>query len=132
MKTDLLSKITKIHEVHPLYFELLLNEKKISLDTVEIKTSLTPVKEPTKRGEIYFTDKTEHKIKAVTGDTSIMKFLSHAMLGPNTSFQNITLKTKFRDNLKQRNISLITNLTNIMHNSSRGELFLIVKDILEN
>jgi hypothetical protein len=54
------------------------------------------------------------------------------MLGPNTEFQDILLKTSFKKNGKMITVSIITNLTNSMQNLEKIELNLIVKDVITN
>ena len=65
------------------------------------------------------------KVQVTISDTSITKYLSNAMLGPNKTFLDILIEAKIKDDLK---ISLITNLTNTIQNSSEIILYLKLKD----
>jgi len=65
------------------------------------------------------------KVQVTISDTSITKYLSNAMLGPNKTFLDILIEAKIKDDLK---ISLITNLTNTIQNSSKIILYFKIKD----
>ena len=66
------------------------------------------------------------KIEATIVNTSITKYLSNAMLGPNKTFLDIPIEAEIDNNLK---ISLLTNLTNTMQDSSKLILYLIIKEV---
>ena len=65
------------------------------------------------------------KVQVTISDTSVTKYLSNAMLGPNKTFLDILIEAKIKDDLK---ISLITNLTNTIQNSSKIILYFKIKD----
>ena len=58
-------------------------------------------------------------------DTSITQHLTKAMLGPSKSFLDIFLEAEIADGKK---ISIVTNLTNSIQNSSKVILYLSIKD----
>ena len=107
-------------------FVLHYEDKTFPLDTVTISKSTTPVHERTKRGGVYFADKMCYKMKASTSDHSVMNVLSNAMLGPNVEFSEIEIIVDAEIQGKNRKISLFTNLTNSMQNSSMVELNMII------
>ena len=67
------------------------------------------------------------KIEATIVDTSITKYLSNAMLGPNKTFLDILIESQTKD---EKKISFITNLTNTIQKSSKIILYLTVKDVI--
>jgi len=67
----------------------------------------------------------ELKVQATIRDIEVSKHLSKAMLGPNKDFLDIRFNAKLNDGKK---ISLITNLTNSMQNSSKVVLYLTLRD----
>ena len=69
----------------------------------------------------------EIKVQATILDTKVSKHLSKAMLGPNKDFLDIELKAKMEED---KEICLITNLTNSMQNASKVVLYLILKDAM--
>ena len=66
-------------------------------------------------------------MEATVLDTSITKYLSKTMLGPNKDFLDIILEARIQDNQK---ISLVTNLTNSIQNTSKIILYLTLKDAI--
>ena len=67
----------------------------------------------------------EMKVQVTILDTKVSKHLSKAMLGPNKNFLDIELKARMDDD---KEICLITNLTNSMQNASKVVLYLTLKD----
>ena len=102
-------------------FELLLDNKSIKLMNVQIIKTKTPVKRPTNRGGVYFSDTTTYKINAVTNNLTVLDRLKNTMLGPNDEFEDLKIKTN--------DFVLICNLTNTMHNSSMIEFHMNIKDV---
>ena len=94
--------------------------------SIKIFENENPVTEPTTRGGVYFSDIKEMKVQATIFDTSITEHLSNAMLGPNKTFLDIPIEAEIDNNLK---ISLLTNLTNTMQDSSKIILYLIIKEV---
>ncbi|MBI3623687.1 hypothetical protein HY212_06445 [Candidatus Pacearchaeota archaeon] len=85
-----------------------------------------PVRKPTTRGGAYFSDTTAYKIKATTNDLSLIPLISKVMLGPNTDFKPLEIKTNLNIDGKSCNIILTTHLTNTMNSGTKLELHLIV------
>ena len=119
-----------LYENNNLDFKLILDQKTFNIENLEIKNEATPVKKPTKRGGVYFTDSTTYMIKAVVSDLTVKQYLSQAMLGPNTEFQDIIIQTSFRKNDNISTIELITNLTSSMETSNKIKLNFILKDAI--
>ena len=122
MKDDELQKIV---EDNGTEFNLLLDNKTFKIHEIKVFENKNPVTEPTTRGGVYFSDVTEMKVQVTISDTSVIKYLSNAMLGPNKTFLDILIEAKIKDDLK---ISLITNLTNTIQKSSKIILYFKIKD----
>ena len=106
-------------------FEMVIENNMFEIDEIDIFQTDNPITEPTTRGGVYFAEMKEIKIQATILDTTVSKYLSKAMLGPNKEFLDIILKSNIIGGGK---ISLITNLTNSMQNSSKVILYLTLKD----
>ena len=117
--------LQKIVEENDTKFNLLLDNKIFKINEIKVFENENPVTEPTTRGGVYFSDMKEMKVQATISDTSIAKYLSNAMLGPNKTFLDILIEAKIKDDLK---ISLVTNLTNTIQNSSKIILYFKIKD----
>ena len=117
--------LQKIVEDNDTKFNLLLDNKTFKIHEIKVFENKNPVTEPTTRGGVYFSDVTEMKVQATISDTSVTKYLSNAMLGPNKTFLDILIEAEINDDLK---ISLITNLTNTIQNSSKIILYFKIKD----
>jgi hypothetical protein len=91
--------------------------------------STIPVRKPTTRGGVYFTDTTAYKMRATTNDISIIELLPKLMLGPNSEFRSIEVKTNFEINGVKRSITLLTHVANTINTKTRVELNLVVDKI---
>lgn len=120
---DILSKLI---EANGTKYSLYLYGKEYSLEQVNVAKSSVPVRKPTTRGGVYFSDTTAYKIKASTHDLSLIPLISKVMLGPNTDFKPLEIKTSLNIDGKNHSITLTTHLTNTMNSSTRLELHLIV------
>jgi len=100
-------------------YRLYYQDKIYSLEDVTITKSPMPVNKPTSRGGVYSISDKEYKIKGTIRDLSVMPFISKMMLGPNTEFQEIPIKTHVEIDGKIRPCTLFTYLTNAMNNSSK-------------
>ncbi|MBI5377695.1 MAG: hypothetical protein HZA82_03635 [Thaumarchaeota archaeon] len=78
-----------------------------------------PVNRPTTRGGVYSVSDKEYKIKGTIHDLSLIPFISKMMLGPNTEFQEIPVKTQVEIDGKNNTCTLFTYLINAMNNSSK-------------
>ena len=123
---NLLQQLGTISQNQKDAYVLHYEDKTFPIDMVTISKSTTPVRERTKRGGVYFADKLCYKMKATTTDHSIMNVLSNAMLGPNVEFSEIEITTDAEIQGKTQKISLFTNLTNSMQDSSMIELNMII------
>jgi hypothetical protein len=123
---NLLELLMKINEKQSLEYVLHLNNHKYCLSDVSIVNSPTPVNSPTTRGGVYFSDTFAYKIKGTIHDLSVIPLLSKTMLGPNTEFGEIKITTQIINNDKKMNLSIFTNLTNSIQNSSKIELNMIL------
>jgi len=108
-------------------FKMLIGEDSFTVNEIKVFQTENPITEPTTRGGVYFAELKELKVQATILDTSVSKHLSKAMLGPNKDFLDITLQGDNKDGQK---ISLVTNLTNSMQNTSKVVLYLTVKDVI--
>ena len=118
-------EIQEIVEKNDTKFNLLISNKIFKINEIKVFENENPVTEPTTRGGVYFSDIKEIKVQATISDSSITKYLSNAMLGPNKTFLDILIEAKLKDDLK---ISLVTNLTNTIQNSSKIILYFKIKD----
>ncbi len=119
--------IQKLVKENSTKFHLLISGKIFKIDEIKVFQNENPVTEPTIRGGVYVSDIKEMKVQATVFDTSITKYLANAMLGPNKTFLDILIESEINNESK---ISLVTNLTNTMQNSSKIVLYLILKDII--
>ena len=103
---------------------LQIQKNSFAVEQSEITFSDVPVNRPTIRGGVYFSDTTAYKAKILIRDLSISKFLSQAMLGPNTEFADIELTPE------SENLLISANLTNYVQKSSGIELSLTITDTL--
>jgi hypothetical protein len=118
-------ELQKIVEDNGTDFNMLIGDNSFGINEIKIFQTDNPITKPTTRGGVYFAELKEWKIEATVLDTSITKHLSKTMLGPNKDFLDIILEARIQDNQK---ISLVTNLTNSMQNSSKIILYLTLKD----
>ena len=121
--------LSKLIEAADIKYSLYVDGKKYHLEQVNIAKSSIPVRKPTTRGGVYFSDTTAYKIKATTYDLSLIPLISEVMLGPNTDFKPLEIKTNLNIDGKSRNIILTTHLTNTMNSNTRLELHLIIDKI---
>ena len=109
-----------------LDFKIEIKDKEFVCDKVSIAKAITPVTKRTERGGVYFSDVEIFRIKAQIKDKEIIPLISKVMLGPNTEFADIQVKTSTEIDGKNTNICFHTNLTNSMENLSFVELSLTV------
>jgi hypothetical protein len=115
----------KVSEAQNLSYVIHVDEKSYPVQKISIIKSKIPVREPTTRGGVYFTDVEAYKIKAVT-DLSIQNEIPKLMLGPNTDFKPIMLKTSLNLDGKDTIVSITAHLTNAVNTKDAVELNLII------
>ena len=118
----ILLKIIEIQKSTKLDFILEIDSDTFPLKNVEIIKSSTPVRRPTTRGGVYFSDTFAFKIKAQVTDLSLAPLLSKSMLGPNTDFQDLQIITNAKIDNSFKKITFLVHLTNSMKSSSYIEL----------
>jgi hypothetical protein len=121
--------MTKLLKAQNLSYILDVEEKSYQIQSAEIAKSKIPVREPTTRGGVYFTDVEAYKIKAQTSDVSIKDEIPKLMLGPNTDFKPILLRTSLMIENKEHLVTLTTHLTNAVSSKGLIELNLIVDKV---
>ena len=121
-----INELQKIMQKNETAFNLLISGKIFKIDELEVFENDNPVTKPTKRGGVYFSDVKDVKVKATLSDVTVIKNISKAMLGPNKKFLDIFIEGNNNANEK---ISLTTNLTNTIQNSSKIVMYFILKDI---
>jgi hypothetical protein len=119
--------LQEIVEKNRTGFNLLIGKNSFAINEIKVFQTDNPITEPTTRGGVYFAELKELKIEATILDTSVTKYLSKAMLGPNKDFLDIILEARIQDGQK---ILLVTNLTNSMQNVSKVILYLTLKDVI--
>lgn len=107
-------------------YTLNIEEKSIQLESVQLNKITFPIKKPNTRGGVYFSETTGYKITGITKEASLMPFFTKAMLGPNTEFSELEIKTKFIENEQQNNLTLYVNLTNTVQKHNLIELHMRV------
>jgi hypothetical protein len=105
--------------------ELMVQEKKFSIDSSDLSYSDVPVNQPTTRGGVYFSDTMAFKARIMIKDPTISKSLSKVMLGPNTEFAKIQLIPD-----GDASVQIFANLTNYVQKSNGVELNLVVVETL--
>lgn len=118
--------MSKMIQTADLTYTLHVGDKIFHLENVSVMKSKIPVRKPTTRGGIYFTDTMAYKIKASTGDMSVLSLLPKIMLGPNTEFQPVEVKTRISVGGKTQNIVLVSHVSNTVNTKTRVELNMIV------
>lgn len=108
-------------------YSLYIDDIQYPIQITSFSKSKIPVRKPTTRGGVYFTDTSAYKIKA-TADLSIKDQIPSLMLGPNTDFKPIFIKTLQHDTT----ITLTTHLTNVVSSKDRIDLNLIVDKVSVN
>lgn len=121
--------MSKIFQTSNLKYALYIDEKVFDLKNVSIAKSKIPVRKPTTRGGVYFTDTTAYKIRAVTGDMSILSLLPKIMLGPNTEFKPVKVKTSLVFDNEKKDIVLVSHVASTVNTKTSVELNLIVDKI---
>lgn len=121
--------MSKIFQTSNLKYALYIDEKVFDLNNVSIAKSKIPVRKPTTRGGVYFTDTTAYKIRAVTGDMSILSLLPKIMLGPNTEFKPVKVKTSLVFDNEKKDIVLVSHVASTVNTKTSVELNLIVDKI---
>src|SRR5690349_24219265 len=109
--------LLKLIEANNIKYNLYLDGKEYHLEQVNMVKSSIPVRKPTTRGGVYFSDTTAYKIKATTTNLSLIPLISKVMLGPNTDFKPLEIKASLNVDGKSRDIIITTHLTNTMNSS---------------
>lgn len=123
---NLLDSLIELQKNQSLKFSIHIDSNSFELNKASIEKSSTPVSSPTLRGGVYFSDTYAYKMRGTINDSSIIPLLSKTMLGPNTEFSDILVKTKAVLGSETSEITLHTNLTNSMQSSSKIELNLLI------
>ena len=118
-------ELQKTVEDNSSNFKIFVENKSFSVNEIKIVQTDNPITEPTTRGGVYFAEMKEWRVEATVHDTTISKYLSRAMLGPNKDFLDIILSAYIENAEK---LSLVTNLKNSMQNAEKIILYLTLKD----
>ena len=118
--------MSEIIQAADLKYTMYIDDKTFNLEDVSIVKSKIPVRKPTTRGGVYFTDTTAYKIKAATSDLSILALLPKIMLGPNTEFKPVEIKTSLSSGGQVKDIILVSHVANTVNTKARVELNMIV------
>ncbi len=117
--------LNKVSQEQNLSYVIHIEDKSYPVQKISILKSKIPVREPTTRGGVYFTDVEAYKVKATT-DLSIKSEIPKLMLGPNTDFKPILLKTSLKIDGTEHLVIMTTHLTNAVNTKDNVELNLIV------
>jgi len=121
--------LIKLSEAQNLSCMIHVEEKSYQVQKISIIKSTIPVRKPTTRGGVYFTDTSAYKIKAITSDLTISSEIPKLMLGPNTDFKPIFVKTELSIGGTKQRITLTVHLTNAVNTKDHVELNLIVDNV---
>jgi hypothetical protein len=116
----------KLSEAQNVPYVMYIEEKSYPVQSVSVVKSTIPVRKPTTRGGVYFTDVMAYKMKAITQDLSITGEIPKLMLGPSTDFKPIIIKTTLVIDGTKHPVTLVTHLTNAVNTKGQVELNLIV------
>jgi hypothetical protein len=116
----------KLSEAQNMSYVMHIEEKSYPVQSVSVVKSTIPVRKPTTRGGVYFTDVMAYKMKAITQDLSITGEIPKLMLGPSTDFKPIIIKTILVIDGTKHPVTLVTHLTNAVNTKGQVELNLIV------
>ena|SRR5579864_4239044 len=116
----------KLSEAQNMSYVMYIEEKSYPVQSVSVVKSTIPVRKPTTRGGVYFTDVMAYKMKAITQDLSITGEIPKLMLGPSTDFKPIIIKTTLVIDGTEHPVTLATHLTNAVNTKGQVELNLIV------
>jgi len=117
--------LNKVSQAQNLSYVIHIEDKSYSVQKISILKSKIPVREPTTRGGVYFTDVEAYKVKATT-DLSIKSEIPKLMLGPNADFKPILLKTSLMIDGTEHLVIMTTHLTNAVNTKDTVDLNLIV------
>ncbi|MDE1843957.1 MAG: hypothetical protein KGI10_01355 [Thaumarchaeota archaeon] len=123
---DVLVKLSKVQNLSCVMY---VEEKSYQVQKMSIVKSTIPVRKPTTRGGVYFTDTMAYKIKAITQDLTISAEIPKLMLGPNTDFKPILINTKLAVGGTEQHVTLTVHLTNAVNTKDHVELNLIVDKV---
>ena len=121
--------LIKLSETQSLLGTIHVEEKSYQISKMSIVKSTIPVRKPTTRGGVYFTDTSAYKIKAVTSDIAISSEIPKLMLGPNTDFKPFFVKTELAVGDTRQPVTLTVHLTNAVNTKDHVELNLIVDTV---
>src|ERR1700687_1265661 len=117
--------IIKVSKAQNLSYVINIEEKSYPVQKMSIVKSKIRVREHNTRGGVYFRDVEAYKVKAIT-DLSITNEIPKQMLGPNTDFKPILIKTSLKIDGKDSLVTMTTHLTNAVNTKDTVELNLIV------
>jgi hypothetical protein len=121
--------LVKLSKEQNLSYVIYVEEKSYSVHSISINKSQIPVRAPTTRGGVYFTDTTAYKLKVIMKDLSIKNEIPKLMLGPNTDFKPILVKTHLKNDDIEDQITMTTHLTNAVSTKEKVELNLLVDKV---
>jgi len=121
--------LIKLSETKNLLGTIHVEAKSYQVSKMSIVKSTIPVRKPTTRGGVYFTDTSAYKIKAVTSDIAISSEIPKLMLGPNTDFKPFFVKTELAVGDTRQPVTLTVHLTNAVNTKDHVELNLIVDKV---
>jgi len=126
MNLNLLKILIEFTEKNSPEYLLYLNNDTFPITCISITNSSIPVKEPTTRGGVYFSEKFAYKMKGVIEDLSVVPLLTKKMLGPNTEFVELKISTQIESDGKPMSVEIFTNLTNSVQTPDSIELSMII------
>jgi hypothetical protein len=121
--------LEKLAESSSTQYSMHIDDIQYQIQIVSFMKSKIPVRKPTTRGGVYFTDVEAYKIRAKIPYNIIRDEIHKLMLGPNTDFKPILVKTSLNVEGKNNLVILTTHLTNTANTKEMVELNLIVDKV---
>jgi len=118
----ILKKIIDLQKSNQINYSLLIDGMSIPLESVSLNITTFPVKKPDVRGGVYFSGTTGFKIKGTTKELSLLPSFTNVMLGPNTEFSELEIKTRVTLDSITKDIVLLVNLSNTVQKKDHVEL----------
>ncbi len=120
------SLVEKILQSEPTW-TINVQKKQYVPSSVDIVESVIPVKKPSMRGGVYFSQTKAYKIRCCIEDSSVATVLTGTMLGPNTEFVPIKLTAS----VCSSKYVIMANLTNYVQTKNDTQLNLIIVDVFD-
>jgi hypothetical protein len=121
--------LRQISGIQNVKYSLNIDANSYPISSISIEKTKIPVRKPTTRGGVYFTDTMAYRIKAVIFDLSISSHVPKLMLGPNTDFKPVLIQSSLKINGADKLVALTAHLVNVVNSKDKVELNFIVDKV---